>query len=305
MSLKELVQTGWRDHGDDAESVWTRLPEGLALVENGGDALMLSSLALHVAGEHLGLWDEGLRFLERVRDETPAGEDEGTRRALARQAAVLEHCAGREPERDARMEEGRDPDRPAGSTDARVLAIASSALSGQRRGEEATAAFRRALEAASYGPASDDPAARALAVTANNLACELEERPDRDAEDDALLREAAHAARRFWEIAGDWRNVKIAEYRLAKTHLALGEPATALEHAATSLRLCDENDGGPVDRFFAHEVMALARRAAGEPEAAREQRDAAAARLAEIDDEGNRQWCGGELEKLDAALKTG
>lgn len=302
MSLQDFIGRGWQEHGDDAEGVWSRLPEAFGLIESPGDALQVAALGLHVAGEHLGRWDEGLSLLGRLRARTPAGEDENASRALARQEATLLHCAGREAERDAKLAEGRDPAHPPGSSEARVFAIAASALAGQRRAEEAVASFRRAMEAASYGPGAEDPAARALAITSNNLACELEEKRDRSAGDDALLREAAQAARRFWEIAGDWRNVKIAEYRLSRTHLELGEPAAAAEHARTALRACDENDGGALDRFFPHEALALALHAGGDAAGARAERDAAAACLEGIEDEGDRSWCAGELAKLDERL---
>lgn len=302
MTIQDFVQAGWRDHGDDAEGVFARLPEGLALVEEPGHAAMLAGLVVHVAGEHLGRWEEGLELLDRLL-ATEAGR--GARAGLLRQKAVLQHCAGREADCAALLAEGRDPERPAASSEVRVFAIAASALAGQGRTAEAIAAFRRTLAAAEYGPGADDPAARSLAITANNLACELEEKADRSEDESELLRAAARAARRYWEIAGDWTNVKIAEYRLARTHLALGEPATALEHATAALALCDANQGGPADRFFPHEATARARLASGDDAGAKAARDEAAACLEGVEDEGFRAYCSGELEKLDELLAGG
>ena len=42
---------------------------------------------------------------------------------------------------------------------------------------------------------------------------------------DRFAHRTALAARRYWEIAGTWTNVERAEYRLAMTHVALGEIA--------------------------------------------------------------------------------
>src|SRR5581483_5972026 len=123
-------------------------------------------------------------------------------------------------------------DVPVASDKARVLAVAAAALAGQKRTKEAIRDWKLALELAQYGPKKTDPAARALAVTGNNLASALEEQADRTADERALMLEAAKAARRFWEIAGGWQEVERAEYRLCMSHLKAGEPSIALEHAS-------------------------------------------------------------------------
>lgn len=301
MTMQDFVSAGWKDHGDDAEAVFERFGQGLELVESSADALSLSALVVHVAGEHLGRWDEGLELLKSLEAHESCADDD-TRAALLRSRAVLHHCAGQTAERDACLTDGRDPARPAASSQVRVWAIATSALAGQGRSQEAIETYRRALELAEYGPGADDPAARALAVTSNNLACELEERPERSLAEDELLREAAVSARRFWEIAGTWTNVERAEYRLAMTHLALGEPEAALGHARRCFEICEENGADAVELFFAHEAIAKAQHAGGRVAEARRAREEAAHQLEAIEQEGMRPYCAGELEKLDALL---
>ena len=61
MDMKEFTGKGWQDHGSDAQGVFDRFPQGLELVESSSDALNLSALVVHVAGEHLGRWDDGDR----------------------------------------------------------------------------------------------------------------------------------------------------------------------------------------------------------------------------------------------------
>ena len=60
---------------------------------------------------------------------------------------------------------------------------------------------------------------RALAITGNGLACTLEEKPDRTADERALMILAAQTARHHWAIAGTWLETERAEYRLANTWL--------------------------------------------------------------------------------------
>lgn len=273
-SCKDFVGRGWNDHGDDAEGVMNRLPRGLELVREASDAPALAALIVHVAGEHLGYWQDGLDLLERLSALEPVETGSAEGRAIVRSQAVLHYCAGDTDSFLRALDDGHpEGGLPRASTRSRVLAIAAAALVGQSRLREAAAAFEEAVGLLAYGPGKDDPAARAVAITGNNLACELEEKSGRSAEDDALLESAALAARRFWEIAGDWTNVKIAEVRLTMTFLALARPDRALEHAKAAVALCEANAGGPADRFFPHHALALVHHAQGHLEAAAAERE--------------------------------
>jgi hypothetical protein len=136
--------------------------------------------------------------------------------------------------------------------------------------------FEEALGLASYGPGREDPASRALAVTANNLACDLEERTDRSVSETALMVKAAEVARRFWEIAGGWEQVMWAEYRLANSLLKAGRAKDALKHVDLAAELCAHNNASMYDQFFVAEARAKCWHAAGDKaEAAKARRDAA------------------------------
>jgi hypothetical protein len=303
VELEAFVQQGWAEHAEATDAVAARLPEGVALVSAAGHLPALGALVVHVLGEHQGRWDDGDALLGRLLG-TPAAVAAGDGpdvRSVWRFRAVLRRCAGdavREAEYAAR---GRS-DARAESDRVRLLAVAASAFLGQGRVEEAARDFALALALAEYGPGRDDPAARALAVTANNMCCELEERPERSEPETALMLAAAAAARRFWEVAGDWRNVERAEYRLSAAHLAAGDPQRALVHARRCLAGCEQHDADPVERFFANERLALAFCAAGDAAAAETSRAAAAACLAALTDAGTREWVQGEYVKLLAAL---
>ncbi len=145
-----------------------------------------------------------------------------------------------------------DPQQPPASHRTRVFAIAAGALAAHGRMVEAQALFNRALAEAAYGPDAGDPAARVLAITGNNLACELETRGASDPPTRQLLLEAATAARRWWAVAGGELEIGRAEYRLAKTCLVLDQAETALVHARLALTHAQDPQVPPVDRAFAH-----------------------------------------------------
>lgn len=298
---RDFVQQGWQDHAADAAGVMGRLPEGVLLVEVADEVAPLAALIVHVAGEHLGRWADGLGLLERLASRPACAPGSAAAEALARSRAVLHLCAGEHAACEAALQEGHPAELPEASTRARVLATAASALAGQKRLPEATAAFREAAALIEYGPTPEDPATRALAITGNNLACELEETPGRTPEQDALLELAARTARACWERCGTWVNVYLAEYRLAMTCLALGRPQEALAHARSALELCERHQGSPYDLLFAHEALARAHHAAGDAAGAQ----AAAAQAADClegVEEGSRGHARETLDRLQTLL---
>ncbi len=302
MALKDFVSKGWADHGDDAEGVLARLPEGVGMVAEVGDMPGLAGLIVHVAGEHCGKWDEGLALLGQLVEHDAFDGDAPAAKSVCRSAAILHHCVGRDPERDAWLERGLSGADSQASDRVRVLAVAASALAGQRRTGDAISAFTEALDLASYGPEKGDPAATALAITGNNLAASLEEKAERTDDENRLMLQAARTGRRFWEIAGTWTNVERAEYRLAMTNLQLGDADQAIQHAQLCHDICVENTALPGELFFAHEALAKAWHHKGDVARATDQRDKAAACVSHVKDEGFRSFCQGELTKLNAAF---
>jgi hypothetical protein len=303
MTLDEFVSQGWQDHAAGALGVMNRFSEGVSLVSAPEHLPSLSALVVHVAGEHLGRWSEGIALLQRL--ETSPVFDAATAegKSVLRSKAILHRCAGEHAQEDHFAALSRTGgDRPEASDRIRILSVAAAALLGQKQIERARADLEEAVALAAYGPTKDDPAARALAVTANNLAVELEERPDRSPEERALMLRSAEIARKFWLIAGGWMEHERAEYRLAMSNLKAGNAAAALAHAEACLRIVEENGGDPGEEFFAREALSRAQSAAGDATTARRERDAMTAALARITDDGFRGYCVEELTKLDALL---
>jgi len=289
--VDKAINAAWGRHGDDPEGVAAELP---ALVEGAESAPAVAGLLVHVLGEHLGRWDEGLALVARLTERFGA-ED-----ALRRSEATLKLASGDEEGGRAAIAacEAGEP----GSNEARVLAVSAAAIAAHDQAAAAGAWLQRAVTLAE-ALADDDTAVRAVAITGNNLAVALEEKEDRSLAEDALLRASANTARAFWERAGTWMHIERAEYRLAKTHLALGDVARAAVHARACLEICGANDADALECVFGWEVVALAAAAGGDS-------DGAAIALGTIDalllklTESNRGWVGAEIDKLRAAVAS-
>ena len=296
MDFDSFMGQAWDDHAADPQGVAARLGDaGLALLAQADpDAQAtqlpaLATLAHHVYGEHLGQWHEGQALLQMLAALPAAAAPGAAADALRRCQASLALCAG-----DADARSGLS------AADAiRVGAMAAAGL-GPHDAARASLLLQDAVDATAQTalPAAD-PALRALAVNGNNLASTLEEKTSRSDEERALMILAAQTARTYWALAGGWLETERAEYRLAMTWLAAGDPARARQHADACLAIVSANDGAALERFFGWEALALVHRASDDAEGH-------AQAIAEMDqaftalDEADRGWCQASLDKARA-----
>lgn len=281
MDFDRFIDQAWTDHAEQPAAVAGRLAEaGLALLRDESQIVPLAALALHVHGQHLGHWAEGLAFQQQLAALPLLTTGSATAQALQRFAAVLQ-LAGC-------MADGR-AGLPA-SEAARLTAMTAAAL-----GVHDTARARALLEEATAAVDSlalpdADPAVRALAVAGNGIASALEDLPARSEAERALMILAAQTARVFWARAGSWLEIERAEYRLAQTWLKAGDAALARHHAQQCLGIVQVHGQVPLEHFFGLEVLALAQRAAGDAAGA-------AATVAQMHvtfdalDEADKGWC--------------
>ena len=304
MTLDEFVSQGWVEHANDAAGVFARLPEGLPLISESRHFPAFAALVVHVSGEHLGRWVDGVALLTKL-ERLPAFDAASTEgKSVARSKAILHRCAGNRDEEARCFAASRTGgDVTEASDRIRVLAVAAAAFLGQKRLADARRDFEKAVSLAGYGPTANDPAARALAVTGNNLACEFENMAALTDDERAMMLFAAQVGREFWAIAGGWMEIERAEYRLAMSHIRAGDPATALAHGHRCLSIVQANGSDPGEAFFAHEAIARACLAAGDVVASRRERDSMDTLLPAIGDESFRAYCAGELAKLDQVLR--
>ncbi|MEQ1507326.1 MAG: hypothetical protein ABMB14_34170 [Myxococcota bacterium] len=257
MAVQDQLQQAWADHGTDAERVAATFPD-LIDRSDPDEVPAVVGLVVHVLGEHLGRWDDGLAAVDRI------GARHGPSEAVDRGAAIFRMCAG-DREGAERILDQLGTDRT--GNEARILALAAGAVGAHGRTTEATRWLVRAASLV-FELADGHPAVRAVGATGNNLAVLLEERKPNGPEEAGLLRSAATLSRVAWERAGTWLEVERAEYRLTMTSLVLSEPYAAVAHAEACLAICEANAADPGERLFAHEAMARARLAIGDRDGA-------------------------------------
>ena len=278
-----FVRQAWREHADATEAVAARLDDGRALITDPAQVAPFASLAVHVLGEHLGRWHDGVAMLDRL-----AALDDGRSAALlARQRAMLRHMAG-----DADALAPLD-----GAERHAALALVASTATGRGALTAAIDALRQSLDGLDDALPDDAPVWRAIAVAGNNLACSLEELPSRSDAQVAAMLMAAEAGLRGWRRAGGWLEEERAQYRLACSRLQAGQAEAARDAARACLRVCQVNDAPAFERFFAQAVLALAERACGDEAACLRAREAAATERERLDDD-ERRWTDDDWARL-------
>jgi len=282
MKISEYTHSAWSIHAETPEQVLKDVKEQFKYLETEEDILKLAHLIVHVAGEHLGKWQEGLALLRNLK-HNPLLKNKSD---MLRFMAILE--LGNNP--NISIEKFSTSDQ------ARIMASTSSALvslGGLKSGENL---FNQAVTKASSLEQSD-PAFSSLAVSANNIASKLEDKAARSEIETSLMLKAAKTARVFWEKAGTWKEVERAEYRLAHSYLKAEQFDMALKHADLCLEIVAENKNIPLEHFFALEVKVLALKATGKNEEALKSLNTMEVVFNTLSSE-DKIWCESTLKKL-------
>lgn len=290
MDFDTFMGKAWNDHATDAAAVARRLEDALGLVGDEAQLNRLMHLGQHVYGEHLGAWRDGVAFLERL-TALPAFVPDGASGQAQRRASAGLRLA---QDADAALGDLSASDR------IRVGAMAAANLAAHATAPASHLLAQALALAQRAGLPNDDPVHRTLAVTCNTLACTLEEKTDRSADERALMILAAQTARRHWAIAGTWLETERAEYRLANTWLQAGDLVHAREHAQACLDIVAANGGAALERMFGWEALGLIARAAGDATGHAQALARAREAFAELDG-SDKSWCAASIDKLATA----
>ena len=294
--INDLIRDGWGYHDTQSERLAGEL-EAANLGELTGEApahcLRLSN---HTIGEHLGDWPRARRFAEAVRDATadyPGGF--GAQLTVARymdgdaigaQQAEIECLGASEHPVDAYLS---------------VKSFLAGALAGTGRFADAGVVIAAANRLAS-GLGEEATSNRSMAVANNNLASELVESEDLNAEQARMMLDCAEAAHTFWKRCGTWVNEERALYLLALVNNRVANYAGGLEYAQAALGVIANNGEEGVDEAFIRLAAATSKIGLSDVASAREQL-AAADRLAKAwSDESLVTWYQGERRKAATAL---
>jgi hypothetical protein len=247
MTFKEYINDAWAIHADQSSKLMNDFKNHFSLLESADDVTSMAHLVTHVSGEHLGHWKEGIHLLNSLKTSPHLTDYSGIDRYIA--ALSL----GENPKFS--LEHFSDSDQ------VRILGMTASALASQNDIKRAGEYLERAHEIAKSKLAKNDPANRGLAIAGNNLACALEEKSQLSHDESNLMIQAAYVGRKFWEIAGTWKEVERAEYRLAHAFLKADVLDKAFEHAEKCLAIVAQHGNEPLEVFFGFEVMGLVEKA--------------------------------------------
>ena len=254
MTFDQMIEQAWDDHADHAGAVADRLAAAAPTIAAQAQVAPFARIVTHVYGEHLGECERGVALLTSLRRlpvYTDAPEVGGI---VTRSVAALRFVGG---DAGAAATLGLE-DR------ASALAAAASALTARGEFRRALDAYAEAVRLAPSLPAGS-PAFRALAIGGNNLSAALEDKHERTTPETEGMVAAARGGLAFWRKSGTWLEEERALYRLARSLLAAGEPAEAALCAQQCMKVCDEHDAPPFERFFASAVLARALREDGRP----------------------------------------
>lgn len=259
MDFGKFINECWRDHDKDSEAVATKLKETASEVNSPERLGSYAMITFHTIAGHLGRFDEAFATLKAFEGKAEVLATDGAKRMLGR---MLGACAvGLGQDVEPYLKRAQDGEPFPHSADVRIYATAAANLAAAGRLSEAIDAFEKAKEAMPERIEKDDPSAKSLAITSNNLACDLEEKEGRSEEETGLMIQAAEMARTYWEMAGTWVEVERAEYRLSQSYLKADQLDKALEHAMLCQKICNDNDANPFETFFAHEALVKVHRA--------------------------------------------
>lgn len=286
MTFDEFIDTAWRDHGDRPDEVADRLAVAVSTVTAQEQAAPFARLVTHVMGEHLGQYERGIGILETLRREPAIGGAPAAAAAIRRSLAVLRYAGGDTAAITPLPAEDR----------ATVLANVSGLFAARGDFDGGLAVYAEAVTVGAALP-RESIAFRALAIGGNNLAATLEEHATRTPAQTEGMVAAAEGGLAFWRLAGTWLEEERAQYRLARSQLAAGDAARAVESAKLCAYVCLANDAPPFERFFAYAVLARALAAAGRRADHAEMREEALAWFERVP-ENERPWCERDLAEL-------
>jgi mannitol-specific phosphotransferase system IIBC component len=182
MIFKEYLSDAWSTHAKDPRKVANEFKQNFNLMESAEDVLSMAQLIVHVCGEHLGEWTKGIELLRKLKNNATINDPSEMNRYMA----ILN--LGNNPYTSI--------DHFSPSDQARIYASTASALANLGGLKNAEKFLKLAAEIISNQLSADDPANKALAMAANNIAGSLEEKAERDDSEVQLMMLAATLARK-------------------------------------------------------------------------------------------------------------
>jgi tetratricopeptide (TPR) repeat protein len=242
MSFNDYLNNAWSIHAADPKKVANEFKSNFNLMNSDDDVMAISRLIVHVCGEHLGNWQQGIELLRKLKNNAPIKDKNEMNRLMA----ILD--LGNNP--NISIEKFSQSDKTI------IYSTTAAALASLGGLKNAAVLYHKACEINIVEINAEDPANHALAIASNSIACKLEDKKERTQKETELMITAATMARKYWEIAGSWKEVERAEYRLSKTFIEAADLDLAKNHAEKCLEIVIQNKSEPLEVFFAYEALA-------------------------------------------------
>ena len=297
--IKDLIRDGWGYHDTESQRLADELEAADLSALEGEEPAHCLRLANHTIGEHLGDWARARRFAEAVHTRTADDSHDGR---FGAHLAVARHMAGDVvAAQQAEIDALRVADDPID-----VYLTAKSSLAGALAGTGRFTDAGRLIAAANRlasGLGESATSDRSMAITNNNLASELVESEELDADQIRLMLDCATAAHTFWKRCGTWVNEERALYLLALVHNRAGDHRAGLRHAQTALDVIAANGEEPVDEAFIRLAVANAHIGLSDAESAAEHLARADELVSAWSDESLVAWYQRDRAQVSSALR--
>lgn len=243
MNFTNYLSNAWALHSINPKKVADEFKANFSLMNTDDDVMAISRLIVHVCGEHLGNWQQGIELLRKLKNNATIKD----KNEMNRLVAILD--LGNNP--NISIDKYSLSDRVIIYS---TTAVALTSLGGTKN---AAVLFSKACEIAQSDISAEDLANRSLAIASNSMACTLENKKERSQKETELMITAATMARKHWEMAGSWKEIERAEYRLSKTFIEAGDLELAQTHAEKCLEIILQNQSEPLEIFFVYEALAI------------------------------------------------
>ena len=257
-ALQKLLNDGWGYHDTESDRLARELEAAVA--EEGVAPELLVGflhLSIHTLGYHLADWPRALALGKRALDGRAPLAETGKAWGRLYVAATLAGDSIEAASAELSCLRAAGDGFGAALLDMRFLL--ADALIGAKRPREDAKIYRDALALASHAPQSE-LLDRSVAASSNNIGWELYEKPQRTAEEDALMKLAAETSLTFWLKCGNWINAELGHYLNAVVANATGDPNAGLAAADAGLAVIAANGERPLDAARLHlaRVVSLA-----------------------------------------------
>lgn len=183
-TFKEYLDSAWSTHKTDPKKIADEFKLNFNLMDSEEDVMSMADLIVHVCGEHLGNWEQGIDLLKKLKNNAPIKDKE----QMKRNVAIL--TLGNNP--NISIEEFSMSDQIIISC---ATASALAKLGGLKNAEKL---LNKAVELAG-NISKEDPAIKSLAMTGNHIATMLEKKTERKQSESDFMNFAATVAKKYLE----------------------------------------------------------------------------------------------------------